>query len=87
MKIFHTLGNPLAEGNGGSFRTSEGSTATGEQKAKEREFSTGISADQYLPASDACLPACHGEWGLGAEAQTSEIKPRGENQGWLHETA
>ena len=60
------------EGNGGSFRTSEGSTATGEQKAKEREFSTGISADQYLPASDACLPACHGEWGLGAEAQSLE---------------
>ena len=26
-------------------------------------------------------------WGLGAEAQTSEIKPRGGNQGWLHETA
>lgn len=30
---------------------------------------------------------CCFRWGLGAEAQTSEIKPRGEHRGWLHKTA
>ena len=28
---------------------------------------------------------CQGRWGLGAEAQVSEVRPQGEDWGWLRE--
>ena len=32
-----------------------------------------------------CLPAYGGRWGLGAEARASEVRPQGEDWGWLRE--
>ena len=48
-KVFTHLETP-SQREMGADRTSEGSTATGEQKAKQREFSTEISANQHFPA-------------------------------------
>ena len=44
-----------------------------------------ISADQHSPTWDACLFTHWGRWGLGAEAQASEVRSQGEDWGWLHE--
>ena len=44
-----------------------------------------IGADQHSPAREACLLTHRGRWGLGAEAQTSEVRSQGEDWGWLCE--
>ena len=44
-----------------------------------------IGADQHSPAGGACLLTRQGGWGLGAEAQASEVRSQGEDWGWLHE--
>ena len=44
-----------------------------------------ISADQHSPAWEASLLTHRGGWGLGAEAQASEVRPKEEDWGWLHE--
>ena len=44
-----------------------------------------IGANQHSPASEACLLTCWGGWGLGAEAQASEVRSQGEDWGWLCE--
>ena len=44
-----------------------------------------ISADQHSPAREACLLTHRGGRGLGAEARTSEVRPQGEDWGWLSE--
>ena len=40
-----------------------------------------IGADQHSPAREACLLTRQGEWGLGAEAQASEVGSQGEDWG------
>ena len=42
-----------------------------------------ISANQHSPAREACLLTRRGGRGLGAEAQASEVRPQGEDWGWL----
>ena len=44
-----------------------------------------IGADQHSPAQEACLLTRRGGRGLGAEARASEVRPQGEDCGWLHE--
>ena len=44
-----------------------------------------IGADQHSPAWEACLLTHQGGWGLGAEARASEVRPQGEDWGWLCE--
>ena len=44
-----------------------------------------ISADQHSPAREACLFTRRGGRGLGAEDQASEVRPQGEDWGWLCE--
>ena len=44
-----------------------------------------IGADQHSAIWDASLLTCRGRWGLGAEAQASEIRSQGEDWGWLLE--
>ena len=44
-----------------------------------------IGADHHSPAWEACLLTCWGRWGLGAEAQASEVRSQGEDWGWLRE--
>ena len=44
-----------------------------------------IGADQHSPAREACLLTRRDGWGLGAEAQALEVRPQGEDWGWLRE--
>ena len=44
-----------------------------------------LGADQHSPAREACLLTHWGGQGLGAEAQTSEVRSQGEDWGWLRE--
>ena len=44
-----------------------------------------VGADLHSPAREACLLPCRGRQGLGAEARASEVRPQGEDWGWLHE--
>ena len=44
-----------------------------------------IGADQHSPTREACLLTCRGGRGLGAEAGASEVRPQGEDCGWLCE--
>ena len=44
-----------------------------------------IGADQHSPAREACLLTRWGRRGLGAEAWASEVRPQGEDWGWLRE--
>lgn len=48
-KNFCTVRNPLTGGGRESFGTSKGSSTTGAQKAKQREFTTEIAAEQHFP--------------------------------------
>ena len=60
----------------------EESVATGVQRAKLRDSHT---EDRHSPAREACLLTRWGGRGLGAEAQAWEIRPEGEDWGWLRE--
>ena len=44
-----------------------------------------IGADQHSPAREACLLMCQGGRGLGTEARALEVRPQGEDWGWLRE--
>ena len=44
-----------------------------------------MGADQHSPAQEACLLTRRDGWGLGAEAQASEVRSQGEDWGWVHE--
>ena len=44
-----------------------------------------IGADQHSPAREACLLTHRGGRGLGTEAPASEVRPQGEDWGWLRE--
>ena len=83
-KIFLHAQNPSQVGTGVSFRTSEGSTATGARKAKWREFSTGIAVDQHFKAETLCIPAAvrgtgcggsgFGDWTSGRGLELTAMK-------------
>ena len=64
---------------GGSFRATEESTATGVQRAKQRDPCTENQC------REACLLTRWGGWGLGADVQASEVRSQGEDWGWLRE--
>ena len=65
---------------GESFRATEESAATGVQRAKRRNPTQRIGADQHSPAREACLLARRVRWGLGAEAPASEVRSLGSTQ-------
>ena len=53
---------------------------------QSREIPTQrISADQHSPAREACLLTRRDRWELGVEARALEVRPQGEDWGWLHE--
>ena len=55
-------------------------------RGKSREMpAQTITADQHSPARETCLLTCQDRWGLGAEARASEVRPQGEDWGWLRE--
>ena len=61
---------------GGKFRATEESAATRVQRAKRRDSTQRIGADQQSPDRDSSLLTRRDRWGLGAEAQASESDPR-----------
>ena len=70
---------------GGSVRATEDSAATGVQRAKRRGSCTEDRCRAAL-TSLRCLSAHPlGRVGLGAEARASEVRPQGEDWGWLSE--
>ena len=70
---------------GESFGATEESAATGVQRAKWRDSTWRISAEQHSPAREACLLTRRGWRGLGAEARASEVGSQREDWGWLCE--
>ena len=63
----------------------EESAETGVQRAKQRVSHT---EDQCQPALTSLIPSLlthQGKWGLGAEARVLEVRPQGEDWGWLRE--
>ena len=44
-----------------------------------------INANQHSPAREACLLTRRGGQGLGAEARALEVRPQGEDWGWLRD--
>ena len=69
-------------GSGGSFRTSEGNTATGAKKAKQRELTTVIAAYKHSPAKKLFAHPPQGV-DVGANAWGSDSRER--TGGWLSE--
>ena len=76
-------GRRLWVAEGGNFRATEESAATGVQRASGEIPAQRIGADQHSPAREACLLTRRGRWGLGAEARASEVRSQGEDWGWL----
>ena len=55
-------------------------------REQSREIPTQrIGDDQHSPTWDAGLLTCRGGWGLRAEDQALEVRPQGEDWGWLRE--
>ena len=79
-KSFHTLGIPFTDGDmrwwGGSFRAMEESTATGVQKAKQRDFCTGDQCQPALTSLDCSLAGAGGDWELRLGLQRSDPRER-----------
>ena len=77
-----------AGGRGGklrSFGAPEKSTATGVQRAKRRDSRTEDQGRPALTSPRGLSAHRRGGRGLGAEARASEVRPQGEDWGWLHE--
>ena len=89
-KSFHTLGNPFI-GRDGGVGVGEASEPWKRAQPQGWGGKSGeipaqrIGVDQHLPAREACLLTHWGEWGLGVEAQASEVGSQGGDWGWLHE--
>ena len=88
-KGFHTLGSPFTGGDGEARGEASEPRRRAQQqgcRGQSREIPTQrISADQHSPAWEACLLTHLDGWGLGAEARASEVRPQGEDWGWLRE--
>ena len=70
---------------GGIFGAMEESAATGCRGQSGEIPTQRIGADQHSLVREACLLTRWGGWGLGAEAQASEVRSQGEDWGWLGE--
>ena len=77
----------MGEWGGGSFGATEKSSATGVQRAKQRDSRTEDQCQPALTSREVvCSPArAGGGWRLRAEAQASEVRCQGEDWGWLCE--
>ena len=72
----------MAGGQGGRFRATEESAATGVQRAKWRDSHT---EDRCRPALTSPRGLSAHLPGLGAEVLASEVRSQGEDWGWLRE--
>jgi len=82
-EMFYTL---TGRDWGKNFSVSEKGAATEMWKAKQRVLHRR-AAHQHCLAWNVCLlmVVWWGNWGLRMEAQASEVRHQGEDQGWLHE--
>ena len=69
----------------GSFGATEESTATGVQRAKQRDSRTEDQCRPALTSPRGLSAHPLGRAGLGAEAQASEVRSQGDDWGWWHE--
>ena len=72
-------------GGGGSFKATEESAATGVRRAKWRDSRTEDRCRPALTSPRGLSAHPPGRAGLGAEAPVLEVRPQGEDSGWLHE--
>ena len=72
---FPHMENASRVGTGGNFGTSEGNAATGAWKARQTEFTTGMSANQHFPARNTCLHTSWGKWRLGPGLRLQGFTP------------
>ena len=72
--------------DGGEASEPRGRTQQQGCRGQSREIpAQSIGADQHSAAREVCLLTRRDGWGLGAEAQASEVRPQGEDWGWLRE--
>ena len=71
----------METGGGGGGESSEPRRTAQQQGCRGQSGEIPI---QRIGA-DHHSPDCWGWWGLGAEAQASEVRPQGEDWGWLRE--
>ena len=72
-------------GVGGSFGATRRVQQQGCRGQRGEISAQRIGANQHSPAREACLLTLQGGQGLGAEARASEVRPQGEDWGWLRE--
>ena len=88
-KIPHTRkslrGQRLRVVEGGSFRATEESAATGVRRAKRRDSRTEDRCRPALTSLRGLSAQLPGWAGLGAEARALEVRSQGEDWGWLRE--
>ena len=86
---FHPLGSPFTGGDGvwrGEALEPQRRMQQQGCRGQSREIpAQRISADQHSPAREACLLTCRDRWELGVEARALEVRPQGEDWGWLRE--
>ena len=78
-------GQRLRVAEGGSFRATEESAATGVRRAKRRGSHTEDRCRPALTSPRGLSAHPLGRAGLGAEARASEVRSQGEDWGWLRE--
>ena len=77
------LGKTPQEGQGESFRISEGGETAGAQKAKQRKFNTEITAEQHFPAKKQLAHLCQQQrMGAGCWGSGMGVRSQGDDQGW-----
>ena len=87
-KSFHTLRSPVSGRDGGWGEASEPRRRAQQQGCGRQSGETPaerIGATQHSPAREACLLTHWGGWGLGAEAQASEVGSQWVGWGWRRE--
>ena len=73
-----TGGKLQSHGGERSHRGAEG-------KAEKLPHRGSVLTSAHQPERLVCSPAGRDGWGLGAEAPALEVRPQGEDWGWLHE--
>ena len=81
-KLLH--GRRLRVAEGGSFRATEESAATGVRRAKRRDSRTEARHRAALTSPRGLSAHPPGRAGLGAEARAS-VRSQGEDRGWRNE--
>ena len=74
-------------GSGGKLRSHGGEhSKRGAEGKVERFLHRGsVLTNTHQPERLVCSPAGRDGWGLGAEAWALEVRPQGEDWGWMHE--